>query len=201
MEQLIQKRDGDFLRYNFGYDGLKVSTYIRELYQTYMYRYEDIEFGEIITERKPSMISVLLYVSVMLNFTLILIITSGFLISLAGSALILLVPGLPLTTMAILWGKTLFKKKYEKSLAGPMKITFFYNKKERHDVDEFIHELKKKQKQMMRKKYMRIDAYIPADEQEKRFCWLYDHEFITKSELEVLIEEIENLKLANRNKF
>jgi hypothetical protein len=201
MDQLIQKRDGDFLRYSLGYDGLKMSTCIDDAYQAYTYRYEDIEFNEVITERKPSLLRIILFFSIFLNLGFLLYLSSGFLTRMAGSPVILVAPGLTLLVTMIIWARRMLVKKLEKSLLGPMKVTFYYGRKERAAVDAFILSIREKQKEMMRKKYMRIDRYIPAEEQERRFCWMYDHEFITQSELEILVEEAENLKTEKGNKI
>ncbi|MFZ5431217.1 MAG: hypothetical protein ACOZDD_13360 [Bacteroidota bacterium] len=201
MDQLIQNRDGDFLRYSLGYDGLKMSTCIEDVYQTATYRYEDIEFNEVITERKPSRLRVILFFSVMINSGFLLFFGSASLTRLAGTPVINVAPATLLLVLLVIWGRRLLVSRLEKSLVGPMKVTFYYGRKERANVDAFILNIREKQREMMRKKYMRIDKYLPVEEQERRFCWMYDHEFITQSELEVLVEEAENLRTEKGNKI
>ena len=82
----------------------------------------------------------------------------------------------------------------EKQITGPAKIEFNYEKRDREKVDTFIANLNEQQRDYMRKKYMRIDQLIPAEQQSKVFLWLFNRNFITHSELEVLLEETEKLR-------
>ena len=201
MEQLIQKRGGDFRRYHFGYDGLKISTYIQETYQTYTYKYEDIEFSEIVTIQKPAIHRIILFFSVLINFLLLLFIAAPYIVSLAGSKYILWIPVIAATGAMSLWGFFLFRKRFEKMLTGPINIVFYYDRNDRRIVDEFVASLKYKQKDFLRKKYMRIDQYIPVDQQQQRFSWMYERDFISRGELEILMEETDILKMSKGNKL
>jgi hypothetical protein len=201
MEQLIQKRGGDFRRYHFGYDGLKISTYIQETYQTYTYKYEDIEFAEIVTIQKPAMHSIILFFSVLLNFLLLLFIAAPYIVSLTGSKYVLWIPVIAATVPMTLWGFFLFRKRFEKMLTGPINVAFYYGRNDRLIVDEFVASLKYKQKDFLRKKYMRIDQYIPVDQQQQRFSWMYERDFISRGELEILMEETEILRMSKGNKL
>jgi len=201
MEQLIQKRGGDFRQYHFGYDGLKISTYIQETYQTYTYKYEDIEFTEIITIQKPSLHSIILFFSVLLNISLLLIIAAPYISSLAGSIHVIWIPVVAATVAMTLWGFFLFKRRFEKMLSGPINVVFYYDKNDRQIVDEFSESLRNKQRQFLRNKYMRIDQYIPVDQQQQKFSWLYNRDLITRSELEILMEETDILRREKGNKL
>jgi len=201
MEQLIQKRGGDFRRYHFGYDGLKIATYIQETYQTYTYKYEDIEFAEIITIQKPTVHIIILFFSVMLNFLLLLFITAPYIVSLTGSIYVLWIPVILATGAMSLWGFFIFRKKFEKMLAGPINVVFYYDRNDRQIVDEFVESLRNKQRHFLRKKYMRIDQYIPVDQQQLKFSWMYHRDFITRSELEILMEETDILRMEKGNKL
>ena len=44
---------------------------------------------------------------------------------------------------------------------------------------------------------MQIDTLRPKESQEQTFFWLHDREFITKQELEMLIEELNNRLIIN----
>jgi hypothetical protein len=201
MEQLIQKRGGDFRRYHFGYDGLKISTYTMETYQTYTYKYEDIEFTEIVTIQKPAIHRIILFFSVLLNFLLLLFLAAPYIVALSGSKYVLWIPVIAATVAMSMWAFLLFRKKFEKMLTGPINVVFYYDRNDRRIVDEFVESLKYKQRDFLRKKYMRIDQYIPVDQQQQRFSWMYDRDFITRSELEILMEETDILRMSKGNKI
>jgi hypothetical protein len=201
MEQLIQKRGGDFRRYHFGYDGLKISTYTMETYQTYTYKYEDIEFTEIVTIQKPAIHRIILFFSVLLNFLLLLFLAAPYIVALSGSKYVLWIPVIAATVAMSMWAFLIFRKKFEKMLTGPINVVFYYDRNDRRIVDEFVESLKNKQRDFLRKKYMRIDQYIPVDQQQQRFSWMYDRDFITRSELEILMEETDILRMSKGNKI
>jgi hypothetical protein len=201
MEQLIQKRGGDFRRYHFGYDGLKISTYTMETYQTYTYKYEDIEFAEIVTIQKPAIHRIILFFSVLLNFLLLLFLAAPYIVALSGSKYVLWIPVIVATVAMSMWAFLIFRKKFEKMLTGPINVVFYYDRNDRRIVDEFVESLKNKQRDFLRKKYMRIDQYIPVDQQQQRFSWMYDRDFITRSELEILMEETDILRMSKGNKI
>jgi hypothetical protein len=201
MEQLIQKRGGDFRRYHFGYDGLKISTYTMETYQTYTYKYEDIEFTEIVTIQKPAIHRIILFFSVLLNFLLLLFLAAPYIVALSGSKYVLWIPVIAATVAMSMWAFLIFRKKFEKMLTGPINVVFYYDRNDRRIVDEFVESLKYKQRDFLRKKYMRIDQYIPVDQQQQRFSWMYDRDFITRSELEILMEETDILRMSKGNKI
>ncbi len=201
MEQLIQNRGSDFRRYHFGYDGLKISTYIKETYQTYTYKYEDIEFAEIVTIQKPAIHSIILFFSVLLNLSLLLFIAAPYILSLSGIKHVICIPVIAATAAMSVWGYFLFRKRLEKMLTGPINIVFFYDRNDRRIVDEFLESLKYKQKDFLRKKYMRIDQYIPVDQQQQRFSWMYERDFISRGELEILMEETDILRMSKGNKI
>jgi predicted ABC-type exoprotein transport system permease subunit len=196
MKELIQKKGRDFRKYTFGDDGLKAEILLQGNYDLLYIKYEDIGFNETITRKSPSTYQILLLISLIFNFILFFSILTLILDNTSAKQVILLLSGIPLVVLAIFLTKTLLQSGIEKHIAGEAKIDFSYEKNERLKVDAFIASLKTHQKDFIRRKYMRIDQFIPFEQQSKVFLWLFNRSFITRSELEILLEETEKLKAA-----
>lgn len=194
MKELVQKKRRDFRKYTLDADGLKAEISIRGNYQLFNFKYEDIGFNESIIRKSPSLTNVLLLVSLILNIFFLIAFFALVLPAGAVNMVILIISGLVTVALSIFLGKYLLGSGIEKIIEGDAKISFNYEKKEGQKVDAFINALKNKQREYMRRKYMRIDHLIPADHQIKVFLWLYNLKFITRSEYELLLEETEKLK-------
>jgi predicted membrane metal-binding protein len=199
MQSLVQKRGRDYRKFDPHENGLTVESCIGGRIDFFIHKYEDLEFDEVVTIRKPSLHKILLLLSVFLNLILLLAIMAPLIIKLSENSYILIIPAISILTFIFLWGTYIFKYRFEKSLSGSMKIIFFYHMKQRQQVDSFITLLKKKQRDYMRKKYMRLDEFSSPDQQERVFMWLYNRNFITRSELELLMEETTRIRINKRD--
>ena len=195
MNTLHQKKGNDFRKYDILADGLQVETSIEGEYQTYKMRFEEIGFEDVVYSRKPSPITILLFISLLLNAVGLLVLLVRWLskLGLEGG----LISGITAALTVIILGlfNRLFQQQTEKVIEGTRSITFFYGNKEVQEVNDFITELKVKQKAYIRKKYMRIDHLLPVDQQEDTFYWLYEGDFISRTELEILMEELDNRRI------
>lgn len=194
MKELVQKKGREFRKYAFGDNGLKAETLVLGSYQSSIIKYEDIGFNESITKNSPSIYKILLVISLFINLILVLSILAISLREISPQPVILIFSGIILVVLSTFLAKALMSSSIEKQITGPAKIDFNFDKRERQKVDAFIASLKIKQRDYMRKKYMRIDQLIPAEQQSRVFLWLFKGNFITRSELEVLLEETEKLR-------
>ncbi len=55
----------------------------------------------------------------------------------------------------------------------------------------FINELKAKQRDYIRKKYMEIDEYLPHESLRNNFIWLYESNYIDRQELQDLFDKLD----------
>lgn len=195
MNTLHQKKGNDFRKYDILNDGLQVETNIEGEYQAYKMRFEEIGFEDVVYSQKPSPVRVLLFISLLLNAIGVTILIVNWLnkLKLDGG----LISGFTAAFTVILLGlfNRLFQKRTEKVIEGTRSITFFYTQKEVEAVNAFINTLKANQKAYIRKKYMRIDHLLPLDQQEDTFYWLYEGDFISRTELEILMEELDNRRI------
>lgn len=193
MKELVQKKGREFRKYALGDNGLNAETLVQGSYQSTIIKYEDIGFNETITKKSPSIYKILLVVSLFINLILIFLVLAMATGEISSKP-ILIFSGIALFVSSTIMIKSLFTSSIEKHLTGTAKIEFDYEKRERQKVDAFIASLNIKQRDYMRKKYMRIDQLIPAEQQSRVFLWLFNQNFITRSELEVLLEETEKLR-------
>jgi hypothetical protein len=194
MKELVQKKGKEFRKYAFGKYGLNAETLVLDCHQSKFIKYEDIGFNETITKKSPSIYKILLVVSLFFNLILIFLILALVVGEIYSKPAILIFSGIIFVVLSIFLIKSLLTSSVEKQITGPAKIEFNYEKRDREKVDTFIANLNKQQRDYMRKKYMRIDQLIPAEQQSKVFLWLFNRNFITYSELEVLLEETEKLR-------
>ncbi|SMO65321.1 hypothetical protein SAMN06265171_10488 [Chryseobacterium rhizoplanae] len=88
-----------------------------------------------------------------------------------------------------------FKAMSSKGLAAAKPINFSYSKKEMEDVDAFIAEIKKCRKDYYLKEYYRVDNLIPIQTQIARIHWLYENKFISESDAQFIIDELETQRI------
>ncbi|MDP3463533.1 MAG: hypothetical protein Q8S18_12145 [Bacteroidales bacterium] len=192
MTEIYQTRGKEIRGYKIKKDGLDSEIKSNGNHQSFKIRFEEIDFNEIVSTKKPQPIEVGLFISVFFNLILLLVIFSDWLIKTSGNETIISIVAFGLLGGLSVWMINLFKRSKEKILKGSQNIFFFYEPKEQSTVDSFIENLKIKQRDYMREKYMQIDTLRPKERQEQTFFWLHDREFISKQELEMLIEDLNN---------
>ncbi len=196
VEELEIKRGNDVYKYHLDYDRLRISSYIEETVDIYTCKYEVIEFDESFQIYKPSILKIILFISVSLNLISLLIFITPLIEKLTGNRMIVVATASTFAFLVAFWAIYTFKPRPEKLLKAPVRISFFYEKKDRKAVDEFIESLKIRQREYMRYRYMRIDQRLSPDYQEKNISMLFERGFITLSEFEVLVEELDRLRLT-----
>ncbi len=194
LKQIFQKKGKEIRKYMISETGLETEITSKGQFQAFNIQFEDIEFNEIVVSKSPNPTEVGLFISVFVNLLLIVFLlyqSVSFIDETVLSGMAMgVIGGLSV------WSFQLFRKEKEKILKGNQSLFFFYSKKEKDEVDWFIKELKSVQKTYIRKKYMKIDDLIPRENQEQTFYWMYNRKFITRSELEILFEELDNRKIV-----
>jgi hypothetical protein len=190
-KKLIQKKGRDFRNYEILEDGVLFEYKNEGNYLKYKIPFDDIEFNEIINNKKPNRNEVILFASVIINISLFLFILmdnqitqpllSAILFGMLGSI--------------SLWASKILKKESIKFLEGKQNLSFFYSKDDEETVDNFIHLLQDAKKNHFRQKNLKIDECVPTEIQKSNFLWLYRSNQITKEEYEDLIEQVENLRI------
>ncbi|MCB0381197.1 MAG: hypothetical protein KDD24_08065 [Flavobacteriales bacterium] len=190
-KKLIQKKGRDFRNYEILEDGVLFEYKNEGNYLKYKIPFDDIEFNEIINNKKPNRNEVILFASVIINISLFLFILmdnqitqpllSAILFGMLGSI--------------SLWASKILKKESIKFLEGKQNLSFFYSKDDEETVDNFIHLLQDAKKNHFRQKNLKIDECVPTEIQKSNFLWLYRSNQITKEEYEDLITQLDNLRI------
>lgn len=195
--KLRQKKNQETRSYEIIEGGVKVEFKKAANFQSYVVKFENIGFEEVIVKHKPEALSAGLYVSVLINMVLVIaIIIQFFKEELLRSPMFptILTSGV-LGGMSV-WAVSLFKTQYDKYLKGAESLVFFYGDKEKKEVDDFISVLKEGQRKYIRNKYMIIDDLLPVENQKEIFLWLYQMKFISRDELEMLLENLNNIRIT-----
>lgn len=190
-KKLIQKKGRDFRNYEILEDGVLFEYKNEGNYLKYKIPFDDIEFNEIINNKKPNRNEVILFASVIINISLFLFILmdnqitqpllSAILFGMLGSI--------------SLWASKILKKESIKFLEGKQNLSFFYSKDDEETIDNFIHLLQDAKKNHFRQKNLKIDECVPTEIQKSNFLWLYRSNQITKEEYEDLITQLDNLRI------
>ena len=78
---------------------------------------------------------------------------------------------------------------------GNTTISFFANSPSRSTVNDFIDKILSRNKEIILKKYAKVDPDLPEETQMNQLYWLKTREFITESEYEGLKNEYRTKKL------
>jgi hypothetical protein len=196
-EKLIieQKRGQQLRKYKIFDNEVKAEIKTGNSYQSFAIKFNDIEFDEIVVDRKPNPVEVGLYLSIIFNIVFSVVLISDWAKKMqigtvaTASTLVSIVSGMSF------WAYSIFRFEREKILKGAQNIFLFYSKKDQEEVDDFILILKKKQKEYFRKTYMHFDDSLDFWTYENRLKWLLEKKFIDKEEYKNLQEDINNRRL------
>jgi hypothetical protein len=190
-----QQRGRQLRKYQILDDEVKAEIKTDNSYQSFAFKFDDIEFNEMVVDRKPNPVEIGFFFSVMFNliFSVVLLADWAKRMQIGtvaiSSTLMAVVSGMSV------WAYTLFKFGREKILKGNQNIFLFYSKRDQEEVDNFIQLLKKKQKEYFRRTYMHFDDTSDLWAYESRLKWLLDKKFIDREEYKNLQEEINNRRL------
>jgi len=190
-KKLIQKKGRDFRNYEILEDGVLFEYKNEGNYLKYKIPFDDIEFNEIINNKKPNRNEIILFGSVIINISLFLFILMDNQITKPVLSAILF----GMLGSISLWASKILKKESIKFLEGKQNLSFFYSKDDEETVDNFIHLLQEAKKNHFRQKNLKIDECVPTEIQKSNFLWMYRSNQITKEEYEDLIAQLENLRI------
>ena len=190
-----QKRGRQLRKYHILDDQVKAEIKTDTSYQSFAFKFDDIEFDEMVVDRKPNPVEIGLFISIFFNIIFTIVLISDWAIKMQiGTVAISSVLMGALSGMT-LWAYNLFRFEREKILKGTQNIFLFYSKKDQTEVDNFIQLLKKKKREYFRNTYMHYDDTIDLWTYENRLKWLLDKKFIDKDEFRVFQDEINGKRL------
>lgn len=189
-KSLKHKKYPQFKNYEIISNGVKMEIRTNEFYNEHIVKFEDIGFEEQITRYKPSVVSVGLFISVLLNilFIMVFIIESINTENLNSGILLAVSTGIIVGLSS--WGRSLFRFEKLKFLKGEVNLSFWYFKKYQVEVDEFIESLKQAKKEYFRNKYFVIDENEDFSLIIQRFYWLKTMEYITETEFQEKVSQL-----------
>ena len=166
-----------------------------EFYNEHVVKFEDIGFEEQITRYKPSVVSVGLFISVLLNilFIMVFILDSVNTENINSGILLAVSTGIIVGLSA--WGRSLFRFEKLKFLKGEANLSFWYFKKYQVEVDEFIESLKQAKKEYFRDKYFIIDENEDSSLIIQRFHWLKSMGYITETEFQEKLSQLNDRRV------
>lgn len=196
-EKLIieQKRGRQLRKYQILDEEIKAEIKTDTSYQSFAIKFDDIEFNEIIVDRKPNPVEVGFFLSVFMNLLFVVILISDWVKKMQIGTVAISSAAIGVVSGLSIWAYSLFKFEREKILKGTQNIFLFYSKKDQKEVDEFILHLKKKQREYFRNTYLPFDDTLDLWAYENRLKWLLDKKFIEKEEYKDFQEEINNRRL------
>lgn len=193
--KLTQKIRKDKRSFEIVEDGVLVDIQNLNNIQKYKVNFDEIRKDEYINIKRPDPIVILFIFSAVFNAIFFSIIVTEYAqISFENSRWTVF--GIFSVLIMVLIGfKEQYQKVYLKSLESNKPLNFIYTKKTTKEVDEFIYQIKAKQKEYLRKKYFKVDPIIPFETQKNRILWLYETELISAIEYEQIMTELENNRL------
>jgi hypothetical protein len=199
MEKVLhQKKFQEFKKYTITEEYLIVEIKSSSQYNKFDLDYEFITNKESIVRDEPTTYILGLCSSLILNLLLLWIMfydkLSNWNIGTGGLSGI---TGGIIAGVSVLSSKEFkYRKLKILDLTNNSGIYFYYNKeKQRQEVDQFIIDLKEAKRNYIRKKYFLLDELLSLEELEYQFKWLYRDKYISKSEYDFMMEELQARKL------
>ncbi|TZF98762.1 hypothetical protein FW781_02220 (plasmid) [Chryseobacterium panacisoli] len=195
MKALAQKNGRNTSYFEIKEDGVLVkNSFTKELHE-YKVHFADIYDDETVFRKAKDWVLLAIALSVVFNSILLTIVINQTYQLSASSGMIVFVialfPSLIVTGLC----NSEFKVVSSKSLAAAKPITFSYSKKEMENVDTFIAEIKKCRKDYYLKEYYKVDNLIPIPTQIARIHWLYESKYITESDAQFILDELETRRI------
>lgn len=195
MKTLAQK-DGRNTRYfEILEDGVFVRTQFAKDLNEYKVHFTDIQADESVYRKTKDLVLIAIVISAVFNsIMLTIIINESYQLSKSVGMIVFGIAMFPTLIITALCNNE-FKIENVKSLAAAKPLVFSYTKKEMEEVDAFISEIKKSKKDYYLKEYYRVDNLIPVHIQISRIHWLYENKYITESDAQFIIDELETKRI------
>lgn len=192
---IAQKRGRQLRKYHILDDQVKAEIKTDNSYQSFAFKFDDIEFNEMVVDRKPNPVEIGLFISIFVNILFLIILISDWASKMQIGTVAISSASMGVVGGMSIWAYNLFRFEREKILKGAQNIFLFYSKKDQIEVDDFIMLLKKKQREYFRNTYMHYDDTLDLWTYETRLKWLLDKKFIDKEEYKNFQQEIINRRL------
>ncbi|MBO9690951.1 hypothetical protein [Chryseobacterium sp.] len=195
MKTLAQKNGRNASYFEIKEDGVFVKNDFTKELQEYKVHFADIYDDETVFRKTKDWVLLAITVSVVFNSILLtIVINQTYKLSTSSGMIVFLIALFPSLIVAGLCNSE-FKTVSSKSLAAAKPINFSYSQKEREEVDAFIAEIKECRKEYYLKEYYRVDNLIPVHTQIARIHWLYENKYISESDAQFIIDELETLRI------
>jgi len=195
MNILKQKNGRNSKYFEILEDGVLVKNNFAKEVQEYRVYFTDIQDDEIVFRKAKDLVLLGIAVSVLFNgIFLNIIINDSFDLSGSMSVFVFALIMIPALVIVGLCNNE-FRKESSKNLAATKPIVFFYTKKDMIEVDSFISKIKESKKNYYLKTYYKVDNLIPVQVQIGRIHWLYENKYISESDAEFIIDELENKRI------
>ncbi|WP_080779374.1 hypothetical protein [Chryseobacterium phocaeense] len=195
MKSLSQKEGRNTRYFEIQEDGVLVRTNIAKAFNEYKIHFTDIYDDESVFRKTKDFVLIGIAVSVVLNsIMLTIIINESYQLSQSAGMIVFVIAMMPAFVITALCNNE-FKIENAKNIAASKPLLFSYRKKEMEEVDAFIAEIKKGKKEYYLREYYKVDKLIPTQTQIARIHWLYENKYITESDAEFIIEELETQRI------
>ncbi|MFC7347124.1 hypothetical protein ACFQO9_10390 [Chryseobacterium zhengzhouense] len=195
MNILKQKNGRNSKYFEILEDGVLVKDNFAKEVQEYRVYFTDIQDDEIVFRKSKDFVLLGIAVSVLFNgIFLNIIINDSFDLSGSMSVFVFALIMIPALVIVGLCNNE-FRKESSKNLAATKPIVFFYTKKDMIEVDSFISKIKESKKNYYLKTYYKVDNLIPVQVQIGRIHWLYENKYISESDAQFIIDELENKRI------
>lgn len=195
MNILKQKNGRNSKYFEILEDGVLVKDNFAKEVQEYKVNFTDIQDDETVFRKSKDLVLLGIALSVVFNAIFInIIINESFDLSESMSMFVfalIMIPALVVVGLC----NTEFRKENSKNLIAAKPIVFFYTKKDMMDVDSFISKIKESKKDYYLKNYYKVDNLIPVHVQIGRIHWLYENKYISESDAQFIINELESKRI------
>lgn len=195
MNSLKQKNGRNAKYFEILEDGILVKNNFTREVQEYKVHFTEIQDDETVFRKSKDLILLGIAVSVVFNgIFLNIIINESF--NLSGSLGIFVFALVMIPTLVVVGlCNNELRKENSKSLVATKPIVFFYTKKDVVGVDSFISKIRESKKNYYLKNYYKVDNLIPVHVQIGRIHWLYENKYISESDAQFIINELESKRI------
>ena len=195
MNILKQKNGRNSKYFEILEDGVLVKDDFAKEVQEYTVYFTDIQDDEIVFRKSKDLVLLGIAVSVLVNSIFLnIIIKDSFDLSESMSVIVFAIVIIPALIVVGLCNNE-FRKESSKNLVATKPIVFFYTKKDMIEVDLFISKIKESKKNYYLKTYYKVDNLIPVHVQIGRIHWLYENKYISESDAQFIINELESKRI------
>lgn len=197
MNNLNQKFNRNTKYFEILENGVLIKDKTPKQNQEYTVAFNNITDEEFTVNRTKDTVLIVLILSLLFNAIFLnIVIQETYEIPLKFSLLVFFVLLIPFLSLIIFFGNE-FKKDNFKILKASQPINFFYGKKDKNAVDEFIKKIKEAKKDYFIKEYFKVDNLLPVDVQKGRIHWLYENKYISEKDAKFILEELETKRIID----